>query len=100
MQELIETLRLNHVELQHQNLELRIKENELEASRNKYVHFFDFAPIPYLVLGVAGLIQEVNLSASSMLRVDRKKLIGKSFVSYLSAADQSAFLSFLKSVFT
>jgi len=76
---LVQLLQVHQVELEHQNEELRITQEELEVSRNKYVNLFDFSPIPYFTLDLNGIIKEVNLSASKMFAVDRNKLIGKRF---------------------
>ena len=63
VQRLVQLLRINQIELEHQNQELRIAQGELEVSRNKYVNLFDFAPIPYFTLNFEGIIKEVNLIA-------------------------------------
>ena len=74
VQKLVHLLQVHQIELEHQNEELRITQNELEVSRNKYVNLFDFSPTPYFTLDVEGLIKEVNLSASKMLGIGRSKL--------------------------
>src|ERR1035437_6119237 len=80
VQRLVQLLRINQIELEHQNQELRITQEELEVSRNKYVSLFDFAPIPYFTLNKEGIIKEVNLIASKIFGVDRNKLVGKRFI--------------------
>ena len=90
---------MNQVELEHQNQELRIAEEELEASRNRYVNLFDFSPVPYITLDGQGVIKEVNLSAGKMLGVERKKLIGRRFNTYIPSGDKNVFTTFLKDVF-
>jgi PAS domain S-box-containing protein len=99
-QVLIHLLQVNQIELEHQNQELRIAEEELELSRNRYVNLFDFSPIPYFVLDLQGVIQEVNLSASKMLGFERKKLIGKYFVSYISFDHRDILKTFMQTVFS
>lgn len=96
---LVELLQIHQVELEHQNLELRIMQEELEVSRNKYVNLFDFSPIPYFTLDKNGIIKEVNLSASKTLGIDRNKLIDKSFSTYIPQEERDIFNSFLKTVF-
>ena len=90
---------MNQVELEHQNQELRIAEEELEASRNKYVNLFDFSPIPYFTLDMSGVIREVNLCAAKMLGVDRKRLIGRNFVAHIPNEDKNVFNSFTRAMF-
>jgi PAS domain S-box-containing protein len=99
VQRLVELLQINQIELEHQNQELRIAEEELEASRNKYVNLFDFSPIPYLTLGLDGVMKEVNLSASTMLGIDRSKLVGKRVSPYIPLDDKDVFNAFIKTVF-
>lgn len=100
VQKLVHLLQVHQVELEHQNQELRITQEELEVSRNKYVNLFDFSPVPYFTLNFEGTIKEVNLRASSMLGIDRKKLIGRRFHSFISVNELDIFNSFMKNVFT
>lgn len=93
-------LELNQIELEHQNQELRIAEEELEVSRNKYVNLFDFSPAPLFVLDMDGIIKEANLCASEMLGIGRSKLIGKRFVTHIPQGERAVFDAFMKSVFS
>ena len=99
VQKLVELLQIHQIELEHQNQELRIAQEELEVSRNKYVNLFDFSPIPYFTLDTDAVIREVNLSASKMFGVDRGKLIGKRFATYVPPGEWDTFKSFLDAVF-
>ncbi|MCX6168416.1 MAG: PAS domain-containing sensor histidine kinase [Ignavibacteriales bacterium] len=96
---LVQLLQIHQIELEHQNEELRIAQEELEVSRNKYVNLFDFAPIPYFTLNKHGIIKEVNLSASKMFELDRNKLIDKSFSTFIQLDEKSIFNSFIANVF-
>jgi len=100
VKKLVELLQIHQVELEHQNEELRIAQEELEVSRNKYVNLFDFSPIPYFTLDINGVIKETNLSASNMLGIDRKKLISKLFSNYVPLLDREIFNSFIKNIFS
>ncbi len=100
VQKLVHLLQVHQVELEHQNQELRITQEELEVSRNKYVNLFDFSPVPYFTLNFEGTIKEVNLRASSMVGIDRKKLIGRRLHSFISVDELDIFNSFMKTVFT
>jgi PAS domain S-box-containing protein len=97
---LVELLQINQIELEHQNLELRIAEEELEVSRNKYVNLFDFAPIPYLTLDLDGVMKEVNLSAGKMFGIERSKLIGKHVSTHIPSDERDIFNTFIKTVFS
>ncbi|MGA9291211.1 MAG: PAS domain-containing protein, partial [Ignavibacteriaceae bacterium] len=96
VQKLVHLLQVHQVELEHQNEELRITQNELEVSRNKYVNLFDFSPTPYFTLDMEGIIKEVNLSASKMLGIGRSKLIGKKLITYIPLNEKEIFNSFIK----
>jgi PAS domain S-box-containing protein len=96
---LVHLLEVNQLELEHQNQELRIAEAELEVSRMKYVNLFDLSPIPLFVLGPDGAMKEVNICASRMLGIDRRKLVGKRFLSHIERGDHIACTTFLKNVF-
>jgi PAS domain S-box-containing protein len=100
LQKLAQLLQIHQVELEHQNQELRIAQEELEVSRNKYVNLFDFSPISYFTLDQNGIIQEVNINASKMFRIDRNKLIGKPFTTFIPLAERNIYNSFLKAVFS
>ena len=99
VQRLVHLLQVHQIELEHQNQELRIAQAELEVSRNKYVNLFDFSPIPYFTLDPDGIIREVNLSASKMFEIDRNKLIGKHFITFIASDERDIFHSFIKTVF-
>jgi PAS domain S-box-containing protein len=100
VKKLVHLLQVHQIELEHQNEELRIAQEELEVSRNKYVNLFDFSPIPYFTLDPIGKIMEVNLSASKMFGIDRKILIGKRFSSFIPMDEKDIFNSFIQTVFT
>ncbi|MEO8231053.1 MAG: PAS domain-containing sensor histidine kinase [Ignavibacteriota bacterium] len=99
VQRLVHLLQVHQIELEHQNEELRIAHEELEASRNKYVNLFDFSPIPYFTLDKVGVIKEVNLNASKMFGTERKRLIGKNLISFVTIEHRDIFNSFIDLVF-
>ncbi|HEX3037291.1 MAG TPA: PAS domain S-box protein [Thermodesulfobacteriota bacterium] len=93
---LIHELRVHQIELETQNEELRRAQVELEESLYKYADFYDFAPIGYFTLDKRGLIQEVNLTGSTLLGVQRKYLINRPFFSYIAGESRDIFHLFLK----
>jgi PAS domain S-box-containing protein len=98
VQKLVQMLEVYQIELEHQNQELRITEEELEISRNKYVNLVDFSPIPYFALDLEGNITDVNVIAGKMFGVDRSKLIGRRFVAQIPPDEKSVFNEFFKMV--
>lgn len=100
VQKLVHLLQVNQIELEHQNQELRITEEELEASRNNYVNLFDFSPIPYFALDPDGNIKKVNLNGGKMFGIDRSKLIGKKFIAYIAPEDMKTINTFINTIFS
>jgi PAS domain S-box-containing protein len=91
MQRLIHELRVHQIELEMQNEELRRAHLDLEATRDKYSHLYDFAPIGYFTIGKNGLIVEANLRGATMLGVERGSLSGKPFSRFIFKDDQDVF---------
>ncbi len=76
-------LHVHQLELEMQNEELRRARVELEDSRNKYTDLFEFAPIGYFILDKKGVIEQVNLTATSMLGIERTFLLNQIFSLYI-----------------
>jgi PAS domain S-box-containing protein len=88
---LIHELRVHQIELEMQNDELRRSQALLEESRTKYADLYDFAPVGYLTLDTRGKIVEANLSAATLLGVERSKLLNRFFSHFLVEADRLVF---------
>ncbi|HET6244327.1 MAG: PAS domain-containing sensor histidine kinase [Bacteroidetes bacterium] len=93
---LIHELHVYQVELEIQNEELKRAKKEIEISRNKYADLYDFSPIGYFTFDQEGFIQEVNLAASKILRINRDFLIHKMFHIYIVPEFWDDFNDFLK----
>jgi PAS domain S-box-containing protein len=88
---LIHELRVHQIELEMQNDELRLSQARLEESRSKYADLYDFAPVGYLTLDGAGKIVEANLTAATLLGVERSKLLNRFLAHFLAEADRRVF---------
>ena len=97
---LVELLMVNQIELEHQNQELRITQEELEASRNQYVNLYDFSPVPYLSFDKESIIKEVNLIACKMFNIDRNKFVGKRFINFIPLDERDIFNKFINEAFS
>jgi PAS domain S-box-containing protein len=87
-EELLHELQVHQIELEMQNETLRQAGVVLEASRDRYVDLYEFAPVGYLTLTETGVIAECNLTATTLLGVERKELLNRRFDVFVVAADR------------
>ena len=92
----VHELRVHQIELEIQNRALREAQEQLEASRERYVELFDFAPLAYLTLEADGRIFEANLAAARMLGVERSALLDRRFQAVVGMSDPLAFRAALR----
>jgi two-component system, sensor histidine kinase PdtaS len=90
-QRLVHELEVHQIELEMQNDELVRSREELEASRARYFNLFDLAPIGYLTLGETGIVMEANLTAASLLDVERSRLVNKPVTRFIVREDQDIY---------
>ena len=91
LQQIIEELQIYQVELDIQNDELRQANDELEATRNRYADLYDLAPVGYFTLGKNSRIIEVNLTGTSMLGMNREKLLDCKLTAFIDHSAQDKF---------
>lgn len=91
LERLVHELQVHQIELEMQNDELRRTEAELAKTRDKYSDLYDFSPVGYLTLSEKGKIEEVNLSAATMLGVERGRLQKRFLSHYIHRNDQDVF---------
>jgi PAS domain S-box-containing protein len=97
---LLHELQVHRIELEMQNSELRQARSEMETVLEKYTDLYDFAPVGYVTLDRNGDIRAANLTSSSLLGIERSRLIGKRFGHLVSNRARSVFADFLEKVFT
>ncbi len=88
MTDLIHELRVHQIELKMQNEELRRIQGELEKERDRYSHLYDFAPVGYFTVSKKGIVVEANLTAATLLGMERSALIGSPFSRFVLREDQ------------
>lgn len=88
LEETVHELEINQIELQMQNEELRRTQATLETSRERYVDFYDFAPVGFITLTSDGRLDELNLTAATMLGEERNKLIHRNFSHIVAPEDR------------
>jgi PAS domain-containing protein len=96
---LLHELQVHQTELEMQNAELRQARDELEASLENYTDLYDFAPVGYFTLTAAGVINQVNLTGTNLVGMERSRLVGRSFGMLVVPELRPVFHAFLKKVF-
>ena len=91
-------LQVHQVELEMQNEALRQRQAELEASRDRYLDLYDFAPVGYFTLNANGMIEEVNLAAVALLGIERKDLLHRRFTAQVITEDQNRWITLFLTV--
>ena len=85
--ELLQSLHDHQIELEMQNEELRNAHIALEESRTRYLSLYEFAPVGYLTLTQEGLIDEINLTGTTLLGMERHQLINHRFSALVANKD-------------
>ena len=99
IQYLVHELRVHQVELEMQNEELRRTQRELELARDRYLDLYDFAPVGYLTLSEAGQILQANLTAATMLGIERGHLIKQPLSRFVLSEDQDTYYHHRRKLF-
>lgn len=96
-QRVVYDLKSHQIELEMQNEELRNTEAKLRETSKRFADLYDFAPIAYLTMTGRGVIQELNLKATSLLDRPRIFSVGTTFDQYVVDQDRPAFIQHLRS---
>ncbi len=91
VQQLVHELQVHQIELELQNDELRQSHLALDRALARYVDLYDRAPVGYVTVGVDGLILEANLTAATLLGVERRALVQRSLHTFVVKEDQDSF---------
>ena len=85
---LVYELQVHQIELDLQNEELRQAQVALQAAHDRYADLYDFAPVGYLRLDATGVILEANSTATQLLGVPRRHLIGQRLTEWVAPEAQ------------
>jgi PAS domain S-box-containing protein len=99
LQETLHELRVHQIELEMQNEELRLAQEQLEASRARYFDLYDLAPVGYCTLSEQGLILEANLTAATLLGTSRSELVKQSISRFIFKDDSDTYYLHRKRLF-
>jgi PAS domain-containing protein len=91
-------LQVHQVELEMQNDELRRAHAALEASRDRYLDLYDFAPVGYLTLTATGKILQLNLTGASLLGLSRGDALVRFLGLMVVPEDLATWVAYLKRV--
>ena len=97
-QRLLHELEVHQIELEMQNAELHQAREEMEEVLGKYTDLYDFAPVGYFTLDRNGVIRGVNLAGAALLGLDRSRLLGRNFESFIVSGARSVFTALLRTV--
>src|SRR5258705_5228640 len=95
-QAILHDLHVHQEEVRAQNEELIEIKQTLELSRDRYADLYDFAPIAYLTMDPQGVIEEINLTGSGLLGLDRGRIVGTPFGFYVEGADKPKFMEHMR----
>jgi signal transduction histidine kinase/ActR/RegA family two-component response regulator len=96
MEAIIHDLHVHQEEVRVQNDQLVEMKKSLELSRDRYADLYDFAPISYITLDAQGVIRDLNLTATTMLGIERGRILGTPFLSLVEAGDRPVFLDHMR----
>ena len=88
---LLHELNVHKVELESQNAELLWAQHQLDVARAHYVDLFDLAPIGYLTVNAAGVMLDVNHTATTLLDVGRSSLVQQPIVRFIHRDDRDLY---------
>jgi PAS domain S-box-containing protein len=92
LQKLIADLQTYQEEARQQQEQLIEVQKYLEDSRDRFADLYDFAPIGYVTLDGFGVVEEINLTGTLLLGVERERLVGMPLMPHVVKEDRKAFL--------
>ena len=99
IQQMVHELRVHQIELEMQNEELHQAYAEIEEMRNRYFDLYDLAPVGYTIISEKGLIMEANLTTSTLLSMNRSRLIKQAFTRFILKEDTDLYYLHRKKLF-
>lgn len=85
-------------EMESRDASLRQARDQETASRERYRSFFDFAPLPYLLLDYAGQIRDANAAAGELLRTEASLLRAGLFLGFVAEPHRARYTRLLRAV--
>ncbi len=88
---LFHELRVHQLELEMQNEELRRMQQSLQSERERYFNLYELAPVGYCTISEQGLILQINLTATTLLAMNRSTLINQAISKIIYREDQDLY---------
>ncbi|MFP4308940.1 MAG: PAS domain S-box protein [Desulfococcaceae bacterium] len=99
IRETLHELRVNQIELELRNEELRAARAQIEAERARYFDLYDRAPVGYFTLSAQGLILDANLAAAALLDTPRAALVKRPISRFILKEDRDVYHRHRKNLF-
>jgi len=96
LEEVVEELRIYHIELEHQNAELLRVTQEKERLAKRAKKLYNLAPAGYLTINGDRKILEANKTFVDFIQQDRSQVIGSPLSGYIHEDSQDAFYFYLR----
>ena len=97
-EELIKELQGHKTELEMTTEELRRIQHELEKSRYEFINLYEFAPVGYLSINDKTLVTKANLTAATLLGVERNNLINDRFSVFIVPEHQTSWHQYFQAL--
>jgi PAS domain-containing protein len=72
---LLHELDTHRIELELQNDELLKTQRQLQDTTQDYIDFYNYSPVGYLTLNIAGIILKANMALTAMLGLETQSII-------------------------
>lgn len=96
--QLVHELQVHQIELEMHNETLRHAFEEVDALRDRYADIYDFAPVGYFTLNPQGVIVDLNLTGSILLRIKGSQKGRHQFVDFVAPECKEKFNLFVAEV--
>ncbi|NCD72272.1 PAS domain-containing sensor histidine kinase [Mucilaginibacter agri] len=98
MRTLLSQLKINLLKLEFQNQELSTINTALEEQQANFTRIYDLAPVGYVILNEAGIIQDINNAGFNLLEASRSSIIRSDFGSYIAPDFFTSYSLFFKQI--
>ncbi|MBP1908614.1 PAS domain-containing hybrid sensor histidine kinase/response regulator [Methanolobus bombayensis] len=99
IESIIHNFRVNQIELELQNEELKSIHDELLRQRENYYNLFDKAPIGYALLDEKGFLRKANKRLCEILDIPEYECINEPLSKYILEEDRVIYMSRFKAFF-